>query len=208
MVAVRQRLLLVAGWLVAVISSVLIASGAVAIAGGQVLDRPLRPLTAAEVAALPVVAVGLSNDTEPHASGGDVRTTGESTVGSAETEIGQTGPASAGGSAGYFDGAFVDESVTSTPVSDGVDRSERFTRLDSMETRVISLDAGKASFALDEGQLHLLWVTPGSGFVAHTVDRSEESVTISFSSGREVWLVTATVVDGGLRVESGPASIS
>lgn len=208
MVAVRQRLLLVAGWLVAVIGSVLIASGAVAIAGGQVLDRPLRPLTAAEVAALPVVAVGLSNDTEPHASGGDVRTTGESTVGSAETETDQTGPTSTGGSAGFIDREFRDGVVTDSAVSDGVDRSERFTRLDSAETQVISLEAGKASFALDESQLHVLWVTPGSGFVAHTVARSEESVTISFSSSREVWLVTATVVDGGLTVESVPTSIS
>ncbi len=50
----RQRLLLVAGWAVAAVVSGLVSAGAVAVAGGQVTDRPLRPLTAAEVAALPV----------------------------------------------------------------------------------------------------------------------------------------------------------
>ncbi|MDK1096694.1 MAG: hypothetical protein QGM47_05470 [Actinomycetota bacterium] len=58
MIATRQRLFLVAGWLTAAFGAGLVASGAVAVAGGQVLDRPLRPLTAAEVAALPVVSVG------------------------------------------------------------------------------------------------------------------------------------------------------
>ena len=52
--AMRQRLLLVAGWVIAAVASSLVAAGAVAVAGGQVTDRPLRPLTAAEVAALPV----------------------------------------------------------------------------------------------------------------------------------------------------------
>ena len=48
----RQRLLLVAGWAVAAVLATLVSTGAVAVAGGQVTDRPLRPLTASEVAAL------------------------------------------------------------------------------------------------------------------------------------------------------------
>ena len=75
----RQRLLLVAGWLVAAIASGIVASGAVAVAGGQVLDRAQRPFTVAEVAALPVVTVGSSDDFEPHASGGLVPNAGEPT---------------------------------------------------------------------------------------------------------------------------------
>jgi len=50
----RQRLLLAAGWLVAVVGAGIVASCAVAVAGGQVFDRSLRPLTAAEVETLPV----------------------------------------------------------------------------------------------------------------------------------------------------------
>ena len=198
MVAMRQRLLLVAGWLVAAIGSVLVASGAVAIAGGQVLDRPLRPLTAAEVAALPVVAVGSTDATEPQASGGIARTTGESTVGSDETDVGLTGPVGTGGTADSF----------GATASDDSDRWDRFTEPDSSETHVETLEAGKASFAASDGKLHLLWVTPGAGYVAHTVHRGSESITISFASSREVWVVTATVVDGKLKVESGPTPIA
>lgn len=203
MAAMRQRLLLVAGWLAAAIGSVLVASGAVAIAGGQVLDRPLRPLTAAEVAALPVVTVGLADATEPQASGGDVLTTGESTVGSDETVVGQPDSDGDRGSA----------ALAETPVSDSVStdttgRWDRFTNPTTAQSRVATLEAGKASFAATDGQLHLLWVTPGAGYVAHTVYRDADSITISFSSSREVWLVTASIVDDELQVESGPAPIA
>ena len=56
-VSMRRRLTLFVGWLIAVVGSGLVASGAAAIAGGQVTDRPLQPLSAAEVAALPVAPV-------------------------------------------------------------------------------------------------------------------------------------------------------
>ncbi|MGI9610434.1 MAG: hypothetical protein ACR2NL_09110, partial [Acidimicrobiia bacterium] len=73
MSSMRQRVLLVAGWLIAAVVTSLVASGAVAAAGGQVLDRPLRPLTAAEVAALPVVVTAdVPGTCEPLASGGFV----------------------------------------------------------------------------------------------------------------------------------------
>ena len=48
----RQRLLLVAGWVAAAVVATLVSTGAVAVAGGQVTDRPLPPLSASEVAAL------------------------------------------------------------------------------------------------------------------------------------------------------------
>jgi len=48
----RRRLFFVFSWLVAAVVTSVVASAAVAIAGGQVSDRPLRPLTAAEVEAL------------------------------------------------------------------------------------------------------------------------------------------------------------
>lgn len=198
MAVMRQRLLLVAGWLFAAIGSVLVASGAVAIAGGQVLDRPLRPLTAAEVAALPVVAVGLTDATEPQASGGIERTTGESTVGSDSADAGLADSASAGGSSHSSNTDSTEESR----------RWDRFASLDSSITHVEALEAGRASFAAANGQLHLLWVTPGAGYVAHTLNRDNESITISFSSSRDVWLITATVAGDELTVESGPTPIA
>lgn len=50
--SMRQRLLLVAGWVAAAVVATLVSTGAVAVAGGQVTDRPLPPLSASEVAAL------------------------------------------------------------------------------------------------------------------------------------------------------------
>ncbi len=50
--SMRQRLLLVAGWAAAAVVATLVSTGAVAVAGGQVNDRPRSPLSASEVAAL------------------------------------------------------------------------------------------------------------------------------------------------------------
>lgn len=194
MVVIRQRLLLVAGWLIAVIGSVLVASGAVAIAGGQVLDRPLRPLTAAEVAALPVIAVGSADVIEPQASGGIAQTTDESTVGSDETGTGTTGATSAGGSAGSTD--------------DEASRWDLFTNPGNFETGIEFLEAGKASFAIADGELHLLWATPGAGYVMSTRHQEGESITITFSSGLDAWFIEARLIDGSLEIESGPAPIA
>ncbi len=194
MIVMRQRLLLVAGWLAAAIGTGLVASGAVAVAGGQVLDRPLRPLTAAEVAELPVVAVGSSENVEHQASGGIGQSTDEPTVGSAgsdtDPDTDATGSASTGGS-----------------VDDEPDQSarwDRFTNPGSSETKVVSLHAGKASFALADDRLHLLWATPGAGYVMNTLSREDTAIIISFSSSRDVWLIEARIVDGSLEVVSGP----
>jgi hypothetical protein len=194
MILMRQRFLLVAGWLAAAIGAGLVASGAVAVAGGQVLDRPLRPLTAAEVAALPVVSVGSSDRTEPQASGGIVHGTGGPTVGSDNVVTDAVAPASTGGSA---DGD-----------SDTSSRWDRFTNPASSETLVVSIEAGKASFAVADDQLYVLWATPGAGYVMHTVGRENTAVTISFSSSRDVWIVEAAIVDGSLVVVSGPTPLA
>ena len=49
MAAMRQRLLLVVGWVIVATVTSLVALGAVTVAGGRVNDRPLEPLSVAEV---------------------------------------------------------------------------------------------------------------------------------------------------------------
>ena len=78
----RQRLLLVAGWVLAAVGTSVVASAAVAATGGQVTDRALRPLTAAEVAALPggfleVLSESLASG---DSSNRDLEESGESTT--------------------------------------------------------------------------------------------------------------------------------
>ncbi len=101
MAVMRQRLLLGAGWIVAAVGAGVVASGAVAVAGGQVFDRPIRPLNASEVAALPVdetvVALGSS---VRQASGGSQADEGATGEGGGRATAGASGsehPAGPGG---------------------------------------------------------------------------------------------------------------
>ncbi|NHZ70049.1 MAG: hypothetical protein GWP18_00230 [Proteobacteria bacterium] len=183
----RQRLLLVAGWITAAVGSVLVASGAVTVAGGQVLDRPLRPLTAAEVAALPVVQVDSSVDFEPQASGGLVSTTGESTDGSDLVEPGSKGPDATGGSTAD------PEDLRSVNLDDP---NEAGT------VRIANVEGGKAAFVVMHGDLVLLWASPSPGYVADTRSADESSIAVLFSSNLKVWSVRASLGDDGIEVLS------
>ncbi|MDK1096693.1 MAG: hypothetical protein QGM47_05465 [Actinomycetota bacterium] len=98
-----------------------------------------------------------------------------------------------------------------TVVGESVDDStrwDRFTNPSSSEIRVIALDAGTASFEASDGVLHLLWSTPGAGYVAQTVVNETTAVTISFSSNLDGWLVEAFLVDGRLEIVIRPAPIT
>jgi hypothetical protein len=181
----RQRLLLVAGWLVAAIASGIVASGAVAVAGGQVLDRAQRPFTVAEVAALPVVTVGSSDDLEPHASGGLVPNAGEPTDDSS-VDGSVNGSTGTGGSSA---------SEGSSAPADPFSSSRAAGRIESNE-------GGQVSFAASDDTLILLWATPNPGYVVQRRMTTSSVITISFTSNRNVWLVQAEVRDGDLIVFS------
>ncbi len=188
----RQRLLLVAGWLLAAIASGIVASGAVAVAGGQVLDRALQPLTAAEVAALPVVTVGSSDDLEPHASGGLVPNAGEPTDDSGSGGPDPIGSASSGGSAASGSpGGASDPSPRLGPFA---------TRTD--DARIETTEGGGVSFAAANDTLILLWATPNPGYVVQRRQTTDTLITISFTSNRNVWRVEAEIRDGDLIVSS------
>ncbi len=182
----RQRLLLVAGWLVAAIASGIVASGAVAIAGGQVLDRAQRPFTAAEVAALPVVTVGSSDEVEPHASGGLVPNAGEPTDDDG-VDGSVDGSAGTGGSSASGD--------SSAPPADPFSANPDAGRIEANE-------GGQVSFAATGDQLYLLWATPNPGYAVQRRVSTDSLITISFTSNRNVWLVRAEVRDGDLIVSS------
>lgn len=192
MYVLRQRLLLVAGWLIAAIGAGLVASGAVAVAGGQVLDRPLRPLTAAEVAALPVAAVEVPEPVEPHASGGSPEDSGTSTVGSGDDADGRTGANGAGGSAAPR----LEESPPEEPALDAFPEAGR------AEVRVVAVEGGRASFAANRETVALLWATASPGHAAETRIAGATDITVTFSSAEGVWLVEAHLVDGQLEIRT------
>ncbi|MGI9667770.1 MAG: hypothetical protein ACR2N2_11870 [Acidimicrobiia bacterium] len=192
MTSLRQRLLLVAGWFAAAIGAGVVASGAVAVAGGQVLDRPLRPLTAAEVAALPVVEVGAPDAFEPHASGGLVSTTGGPTEGSDVDVQDRDDPAGTGGSTA------TDDSAGADPILSTGDSA----------FRVVSVEGGQASFSATGDRLLVLWATPQPGYIASTRSITPQRITIEFSSSLGVWVMEATLVDGAISVVSRPEPLT
>ncbi|VAW06359.1 hypothetical protein MNBD_ACTINO01-290 [hydrothermal vent metagenome] len=187
MSSMRQRLLLVAGWLAAAVGSGLVASGAVAVAGGQVLDRPLRPLTAAEVAALPVVQVDSLDIVEPHASGGLEPTTGGITEGSADDAADSDESAGTRGST-----AEGSDERTADPVGPNA----------RAVVEIASVAGGLASFVVSDGKLILLWATPSAGYVAQTSAATDTSLTIQFSSSLTVWVLEATIDNGRITIET------
>ncbi len=193
MITLRQRLLLVAGWFAAAVGAGVVASGAVAVAGGQVLDRPLRPLTAAEVAALPVVEVGAPDAFEPQASGGLVPTTGGPTEGSEADAQDRDDPAGAGGS---------------TAIGGTVPGADPISGDAPSVFEVVSVDGGQASFAASGDQLLVLWATPQPGYITTTRSITGSSVTIAFSSNLSVWVIEATLADGQISVASRPEPLT
>jgi len=194
----RQRLLLVAGWIAAAVGSGLVATGAVAVAGGQVLDRPLRPLTAAEVAALPVVQVGSPESVGPHASGGLVSSTGGPTEGSDDIVPGSEEPAGTRGSAAGSSDAMAPEGMALDPI--GLNDPSVF--------RIASVEGGQTSFVVAHDMLILLWATPSAGYVAQTRSVAPTSITVQFSSSLNVWVVEATLTDGAIEIVSRPEPLT
>jgi len=203
MTPMRQRLLLVAGWLVAAVASGVVASGAVAVAGGQVLDRPLSPLTAAEVAALPVVGtVPIPIQIEPLASGGSDSTSRDDTDdGKGSTATGSTGvhpPAGPGGAAadepaipgtGNLDSA--------RTAAAGVD-SLKESRIVGSDVAIIEVPGGSASVADLEDHLSLLWATPKPGYVVLLGFDSPTDLTLTFTSNRRRYVIEVGLDDDGI----------
>ncbi|MGI9528572.1 MAG: hypothetical protein ACR2NG_02590, partial [Acidimicrobiia bacterium] len=189
----RQRLLLVAGWIAAAVGAGVVASGAVAVAGGQVLDQPLRPLTAAEVAALPVVEAGEPDVFEPQASGGFVSTTGEPAQGSQDSAPDPAGPAGTGGSTA--------SDYQETP-------PDPLAIAPAPAVELVRVEGGQASFVLDDQSLYLLWATPRPGYVVSSRGGEDNNLVVAFSSARGAWRIEATVVAGELVVTSGPEPLT
>lgn len=209
----RQRLLLVAGWALAAVGTSVVASAAVAATGGQVTDRALRPLTAAEVAALP--GGFLEIQSESLASGDsskqDLGESGESTT------TGTTTSDPAGGEGDPFagidrsrddDGSFLvagpegpEPVLTDLPEVTDPDPVNQVSQA-ATDTHIEHLAAGSVSLASTDDQIRLLWATPRIGWQIDVSFVADNQILISFSDGDMVWSVTATSLDGMIEVST------
>ena len=190
--SMRQRLLLVAGWAAAAVVASLVSTGAVAVAGGQVTDRPLRPLSASEVAALtedcgsterapclrqldysadPLVSVSVAPESNLSPDGG-------------EDGVSPLLPADATTEAPSEDpldpGVEVDESLL-PPVDDSAEDATPEPRAE-----VVDLVGGRVSVSGSDGAVTVLWVIPRHGFAvlpAGGADNVPNSQTVVISDG-------------------------
>ena len=174
MSVMRQRLLLVAGWIVAAVGAGVVASGAVAVAGGQVFDRPILPLNAAEVAALPVdESVATLGSSERLASGGSQARTRVANEGCGRNTAGASGserPAGPGGAPAEPGGVVID--LPSTPPT------------------VAHTSGGSASITCVDNHLQILWATPRPSYVLAIDFTNEGEVTLTFTSDDHVSVIS------------------
>ena len=185
----QRRLFLIVGWIAAAIGAGLVATAAVSVAGGQVLDQPLRPLTAAEVAALPVALPRF----EPGPSRFFVPDGGELAPGSDQAESGST------------DTAATTESTAIDAAASGL---EAFGPARPSFVRIATVVGGHASFLVTADGIGLLWATPAPGYVAQTRSVEPESITVVFSSGLHAWLIEATLDGTDIQIVTRPAPLT
>ena len=217
----RQRVLLVAGWAVAAAVTSFVASGAVAVAGGQVTDRALRPLSASEVAALPVVNTGVSVSSEPHASGGLAATSDALDEGAGPSGPGRSGSLHSVGDggpsaddtgtdlgAGALDPALPDgqplrESGLGGSVSDVPVGTAETT---DQESAIVRLAGGSASVSGADGEVYFLWAIAQPGYLSEVFVSDSGSITITFSSGVTISRMVASWTVGGLQITRNEAA--
>jgi len=205
--AMRQRLLLAAGWIIAVVGSGVVASGAVAVAGGQVLDRPLRPLTAAEVAALPVVGSVVNPvPNEPLASGGSASTSGDTTTGSVggnATDRSTEDSAGPGG-APFFVALPRPDDVVITTLTSIAPTSGATTS----QSAIVILDGGAASILSSADGLAVLWARPNPGYVMSLRFDAADALVLSFTGPTDRFRIAVNTVDGVMTVDTAePGSL-
>lgn len=226
MIPLRQRLLLVAGWAAAAVATGLVSAGAVAVAGGQVTDRPLRPLSAAEVAALPVTTEDDCIASGPLASGGTDSTSscsdrdgasGLSTPGDDAARPAEKEPSSdffvaigeIDARIDPYDPAGPDVAPAGprivpgdqlTPGTEG-----RFPEgavvppigPRSPDPTVVDVLGGRVSIAEAQGALTLHGATPRPGYVVDLRFERPDELTVTFWNGEHLSTVIARLGDDG-----------
>jgi len=203
--SMRQRLLLVAGWATAAVVASLVSAGAVAVAGGQVADRPLRPLSATEVAAL-TKECGISERApclrQLDNSGGPSTTV----VAAPDLSLGldgdEQGVSPTTGSEEELNPE-LDESLL-VPEDDAAVPEPR--------GEVISLEGGSLGVSGADGEVKIIWVLPGPGYALLPptgTEIEEGSVTLVFSDGsHQSMMIAKWDSEEGLVVETTESVIN
>ena len=190
--SMRQRLLLVAGWAAAAVVASLVSTGAVAVAGGQVTDRPLRPLSASEVAAMteecgtterapclrqlddmgiPTTTVAAAPDLNSSLNGG------EDGVSPTSLPDATSEPPSEDA---LDPGVEIDESLVPPP------DDEEIPEVPDPRAEVVDLTGGRVSVSGADGEVRVIWLIPRHGFAVLPAGGAEnlpDHLTVVLSDG-------------------------
>ncbi len=213
--SMRQRLLLVAGWAAAAVVASLVSTGAVAVAGGQVTDRPLRPLSASEVAAL----------TEECGSTGRapcLRQLDSSTGLQGTVDVASQLNSSPDGDE---DGVSATTTTTEPPSEDaldpGADLDESLLPPDDRPSEVatpgpraevVDLTGGRISVSGADGKVRIIWLIPRHGYAllpANGINGDPGKVTMVLSNGsHQSTLVASWDPTDGLVIETTEGGVT
>jgi len=202
MIPMRQRVLLVAGWVVAAAVTSLVASGAVAMAGGQVNDRPLTRVLAADVAALPVVETEGDPSCEPLASGG-FDCSGTPSGGAQATRPGSSDeldPVGGENDLSQLQPGYPDGVVRAIDSGNPEEAGPGF--VESTTSSVVHIRGGSISFAVSNDQVLVVWVIPQYGYAVEVTSPDDATVRVIFAGDREQSIAVARLQDNELTVET------
>lgn len=204
--SMRQRLLLVAGWAAAAVVASLVSTGAVAVAGGQVNDRPLPPLSASEVAAL-TEDCGTS-ERAPCLRQLDESGIPTTTVAAAPTTLSPEGD-------GNGVSPTIPAETTDPPSEDPLDPAVAIDEsllppeevaVPEPRGEVVSLIGGSVGISGADGEIQVIWVIPNPGFAllpTTGTQIAEAAVTLVFSDGaHQSTMMARWDVAAGLIIET------
>ncbi len=212
--SMRQRLLLVAGWATAAVVATLVSTGAVAVAGGQVTDRPLRPLSASEVAAL-TEECG-TTERAPCLRQLDNSVAPTTTVFAAP----DLNSSPSGDEDGVSPSADVEptEPPSEDPLDPGVEVDESLlppedeTVSPIPRAEVVDLIGGRVSVSGADGVVTVIWAIPNPGFASLPPSGAgvdADTVTVLLSDGSHESILTASwSTEEGLVIETSEGGIA
>ena len=184
-----KRLGIVVAWAAATFLTAMVAWSAVNLAGDQVSDRPVLPLSPAEVEALPVAPT-----TQPNPLPATTAPVATTTAAAAPATTTTTAPPSTTTS------SVAPPSSTSTTTSTSSTTTTTTTTVPAAETSVYQLVGGVVSIESAPGAVSLLSASPNAGFSVEVKSRGPGAVEVEFESSGHESTLTATW-DGMLIVD-------
>ncbi|MEA2000627.1 MAG: hypothetical protein U9N84_01870 [Actinomycetota bacterium] len=204
----RQRLLLVAGWVAAAVVASLVSTGAVAVAGGQVNDRARSPLSASEVAAL-TEECG-STERAPCLRQLEDSVGPTTTVLAARTPLNPEGDEQ-GVSPPRADDAPPVSDDPAVEIDESLLKPVEPTDVPEPRAEVVELDGGRVGVSGADGVVTVIWLFPSPGFalLPPTGPEAEEgAVTLVFSDGsHRSRLVAKWSSEEGLVIEASEGGL-